>query len=309
MILLRGGGNMKEFSRWDDSEVKKLFDTIIKIKNANRSLLEGFREYARKTKRKANSVRNYYYLEVSDLKNDPERAKRLGIDIAEHTVQNPIKFSNNETEKLVTEILRLKCLGFSVRKACLKLADNDVEQMLRCQNKFRSVMNTDKTLYNKCLQNLKKNGLSENKYVQQKIDKLSKDKNKEGKIVYMKRPEVKRLTDEDVNSLFLGLVKLVKKSAIENLEKDLISETEFANSTLRNTLVKLTNAEKELEDKKRELDKAERKNKVIAEENLDLKTKMATLMSDKIIKGNKGKTLAKYLKEIKDRGIEVKTKI
>jgi hypothetical protein len=218
---------MKHFSQWEDSEIKSQFNCMLKTKKSNKSLLEGFREFAKKTKRKANSVRNYYYLEIENLSKDSERAKKLGINLSAHNVQHTDKFSDKETEQLVTEILRLKCLGFSVRKACLKLANNSAEEMLRYQNKFRSVMNNNKNLYTKCLMSLKKNGLSNPKFEKQ----IEKNEN----VVYMKKPEVQKLTDEDMNSLFLGLVKLVKKNAIENIEKNLISEAEFANSTLRET--------------------------------------------------------------------------
>ncbi|MDD4110654.1 MAG: hypothetical protein PHS54_03775 [Clostridia bacterium] len=290
---------MKEFSQWKDAEVKGLFDCIEKIKKANRSLLCGFREFARKYKRKANSVRNYYYLEVENLKKDKERRKRLNIDLSIHDIQRPSKFCNNETEKLVTEILRLKCLGFSIRRACLKLANNSPEIMLRYQNKFRSVMKDNRSLYNKCLLNLRKNGLSE-----------SKEKQKEhNNIIYMKKPEERKLTDEDVNSLFLGLVKLVKKNAIDNIEKDLSSETEFANMALRETLMKVANLEKEIDNKKQELNKEQEKNKQILEENFMLKTKLANLISEKLRKNVKNKSLTKYLRDIKDKGLQIKTKI
>jgi hypothetical protein len=292
---------MREFSKWKESEVKKLFDCMAKTKKNNKSLLDGFREFAKKSKRKANSVRNYYYLEIDNLKKDPQRAKKLGIDISIHNVQNAEKFSDEQTEKLVMEILRLKCLGFSVRKACLKLANNSAEEMLRFQNKFRSVLKKNKPLYNKCLLNLRKNGLSE----QKKDKKLEKNEN----VIYLKKPEEKKLTDEDVNSLFLGLVKLVKKNAIENVEKNLISETEFANSILRETLIKLSNLEKELDSKIQELTVEQEKNKVMAEENVKLKTKIADLINNKLIKNYKNKSLSKYLRDIKEKGLQIKTKI
>lgn len=289
---------MKEFSQWKDAEVKGLFDCIEKIKKENKSLLSGFREFAKKCKRKANSVRNYYYLEVENLKRDRERAKKLNINISVHDIQSPKKFSNIETEKLITEILRLKCLGLSIRKACLKLANNSPEIMLRYQNKFRSIMKDDKELYNKCLLNLRKNGLSP-----------LNESQKENNIVYMKKPEERKLTDEDVNSLFLGLVKLVKRNVVENLEKNLTTEAEFANTALRETLLKVTNLEKEVESKKQELNKEQEKNKKIAEENFILKTKIANLISEKLKKNINNKSLTKYLRDIKEKGLQIKTKI
>lgn len=293
------GVNVKDFSKWKEEEVKSLFECMEKTKKNNKSLLDGFREFAKKSKRKTNSIRNYYYLEVENLKNNRERVKKLGINLSAHNIQNPAKFSPDETEKLVTEILRLKCLGFSVRKACLKLANNSAEEMLRFQNKFRSIIKKDRPLYNKCLMNLKKAGLSE----QNKSKSIEKSEN----VIYMKKPEEKKLTEQDVNSLFLGLVRLVKKNAIESIEKDLVSEAEFANSTLRETLIKVSNLQKEIEIKGCELNKEKEKNKLIAEENFKLKTKVADLIGSKI--NHRNKSLSKYLQDIKNKGIEIKTKI
>lgn len=288
---------MNTYSQWQDSEVKKLFDCIEKAKDNNKSLLEGFRYYAKKMKRKPNSVRNYYYLEVENLKKDISRAKRLGIDLSKHEVQKPDKFSEEETENLVTEILRMKCLGYSVRRACLKIANNSAEEMLRYQNKFRSVVKNNNTLYNKCLATLRKEGLTKKIYPSNK-----------GNVVYLKKPEDKKLTDDDVNSLFLGLVKLVKKTAIESLEKDFISEVEFANSTLRQTLVKVSTLEKVLETKNKELDVEKNKNQQTLEENISLKAQIATLINKKT-QPNKNKSLSKYLQEIKEKGVQIKTKM
>lgn len=290
---------MKKFSQWKESEVKKLFSCIEKAKSNNRSLLDGFREYAKKTKRKANSVRNYYYLEIENLKNNPERAKRMGVDLSIHDINRSEKFTLQETENLIMEILRLKCLGYSIRKACLKLGNNSVEEMLRFQNKFRNVMKSNRVLYNKCITNLRKQGLSE----------PLKNPIKNENVVYMKRPEEKKLSEEDVNSLFLGLVKLVKKSALENIEKKLIEETDIANSTLRRTLVKVSSLEKIISEREEQLKKIEEKVKSVLEENFSLKNKIANLMGEKIVKHSKNKSLTKYLKGIKEKGLEVRTKI
>lgn len=284
---------MKHYSKWKDSEVKSLFNCITKIKEKNTSLLEGFKEFAKKTKRKANSVRNYYYLEIEDLKNNPERAKRLGIDLSLHNIQNPERFSKQQTEKLVMDILRLKCLGVSVRKACLQLANNCPENMLRYQNKFRSVVKKDKVLYDKCLINLKKMGLSE-----------AKKPEKSGNIIYMKKTQERKITDDDINSLFLGLVKLVKRRAIESAERK--NEFGDSNNGLNQNLIKLAKLEKVIQDKEVQLQKEREKIEIIKEENFRLKTQIASLTSKKL---HKNKSISKYLNDLKATGKEIKTKI
>ena len=109
---------MKKHSKWDDTQIKKLFSVVEKTKSENKSLLEAFKIFAKKTGRKPNSVRNFYYQEVENLKNDAGRADELGICAKNHNISVAKKFSNEETKKLIKEILRQKCLGNWVRKAC-----------------------------------------------------------------------------------------------------------------------------------------------------------------------------------------------
>lgn len=58
---------MKNYSRWKDEEIKQLFDIVEKNRKENRSLLSAFSEYAKLSGRKRNSIRNYYYQELSEL--------------------------------------------------------------------------------------------------------------------------------------------------------------------------------------------------------------------------------------------------
>lgn len=281
-------------SKWSNVEVKKLFQTVEKYKNENKSLLDAFKEFAKKSNRKPNSVRNYYYLEIRELSQNIERQKKLGIDLSNHKVNFSDKFSEEETKNLIKEILRQKCMGVSVRKSCLNLADGDLSKMVRFQNKFRNISATNRKLYEQCLSELKIEGLG--------------IKSEKRNVVYMK-PQERKLSDEDVNSLFLGLINLVKKTAIENVEKSLVSETEFANTTLRQTLSKLSQAEKTVSALSSELTSLQIENKKIREENILLKTKIAKFMSQQIIKTNKNKSLVKYLREMKASGNNICTKI
>ena len=281
-------------SKWSNVEVKKLFQTVEKYKNENKSLLDAFKEFAKKSNRKPNSVRNYYYLEIRELSQNIERQKKLGIDLSNHKVNFSDKFSEEETKNLIKEILRQKCMGVSVRKSCLNLADGNLSKMVRFQNKFRNISATNRKLYEQCLSELKIEGLG--------------IKSEKRNVVYMK-PQERKLSDEDVNSLFLGLINLVKKTAIENVEKSLVSETEFANTTLRQTLSKLSQAEKTVSTLSSELTSLQIENKKLREENILLKTKIAKFMSQQIIKTNKNKSLVKYLREMKASGNNICTKI
>ena len=59
MSIIFPKGEIMEKSKWSNSEVKKLFQTVEKYKNENKCLLDAFKDYTKKTNRKPNSVRNY----------------------------------------------------------------------------------------------------------------------------------------------------------------------------------------------------------------------------------------------------------
>jgi len=55
----------------------------------------------------------------------------------------------------------------------------------------------------------------------------------------LRMPKSQTLTDADINNLFMGLVKMVKRSAIENAPKALRQECSLANANLKETLAQL----------------------------------------------------------------------
>ncbi len=163
---------------WSDSEVKALFGEVEKTKAQQSSLKKAFIIHAQKFGRKQNSVRNYYYHEVDNLLKDSQRCNRLGIDISVHDKTHFESFDKLAEENLFEEIEKLLAEGLSVRSACLKLSGGDLTLMTRYQNKY---------------QNMKKKLSAEN-------------------VIPFRQ---KLLTESDINSLFLGLVKLIKKTALE----------------------------------------------------------------------------------------------
>lgn len=165
---------------WKDEEVKALFYEVEDCKKGNTSLKVAFEKHAKNFKRKPNSVRNYYYKEVDNLLLDKKRCGDLGIDLEKHKKTHFICFEKQESENIVLEIEKLTKLGMSVRSACYKLANGDLARMTRLQNKY---------------QNMKKNNI----------------------IPF--RNKQKLLSENEINSLFLGLVRLIKKTAIEEFSE------------------------------------------------------------------------------------------
>jgi len=227
----------KTYCQWKDEEVKHLFLHIENFKQKNLPLTYAFLEYAKQTNRKANSVRNYYYLELDELlKNEPRRIK-LNIDLTNHQKQNFEEFNKQQEYELTYYILQKARYSKSVRSSCLELANNDVSLMIRYQNKFRSLLKNNASLINEINKKLDatigpKQDIKKANILTFPV--LDKTKNKE------------RLSDEELKGLFMGLVKLVKKSADLEVSNALKKECNFANESLRKTLIAMRKKEEEI---------------------------------------------------------------
>lgn len=234
-------------SFWNNEEVIKLFNFVETEKNNTTKMSEIFKKYAKISNRKPNSVRNYYYMEIAFDKKE-NRLEKLGIKRENHIVKKNEKFSDKETKELFDKIENLKHNGESVRSACLKLANGNLEEMVRLQNKYRVESKKRKE-----------------KQIQNSFEQQSVLVNKNNIITLPKKN--KTLSDSDINSLFLGLVKLVKKNAIEEANQNLIKDATFANEALRKTLMNLSKRENEINSIRREF-------KLLKKENENLKTKL-----------------------------------
>lgn len=219
---------MDNISNWDVEEVKTLFKYVEVKKSEGMPLIQIFAEYAKCTHRHKNSVRNYYYKELANIKNNLRVANIIGIDINNHKVNKGIPFSKEEEDSLVKKIDSLIDNGYSVRKACLELSEGNVPKMLRLQNKYRSLIKKDKGNSNM------------------------------GQIIKMPVTN-NRITDEDIKALFMGLVKLVKKQEQENAKALYESELFKANEKLKLAMNNLIVKQNEIDtlNKKIELIKVE----------------------------------------------------
>ncbi len=218
---------------WNNSEVKALFEGVEECKNKNMSLREAFIAHAQKYQRKPNSVRNYYYHEVDALKGDKERCKSLGIDLQKHQKSNITYFSKEEEVGLMREIEKLVKEGYSVRRACFQLSNGDVGLMLRFQNKYRNFL------------------------------ARAKEEKPNNVVTFQKSP--KRLSDSEVQSLFMGLVRLVKKNALIEGEEKYRAELTSANTMLRKALTQISSQEREIERLKEDFSRVKKENIKLAE--------------------------------------------
>ena len=246
---------------WKNSEVKELFEVVEDFKEKNKSLKLAFVSHAQKYGRKPNSVRNYYYHEVDNLKIDGNRLEKLGINLSLHNKTNVTYFSPDEEKELMKEVDSMVQKGVSVRKACLTLSGGDVNQMLRYQNKYR-------------------NFLAKNKKNCEKIDKNDKLSKPDNVIAF--KMTGKTLSDSEVQSLFMGLVRLVKRNAMEESEEAYKSRLTQANENLRKAIARLSLTQRDNDKLKEELSKVKTENSRLVNLNLQLRCDKAEKLRQKL---------------------------
>ncbi len=208
---------------WNDNEVKSLFEEVERCKNDKKSLRNAFVAHAKKFERQPNSVRNYYYHEVDNLIADQARRKRLNIDLSCHEKSHFVGFNKVQEEELFEEIEKQTSQGKSVRSVCQEISGGDLVLMTRIQNKY---------------QNMKR-----------KIDKKNN-------VIPFKQ---KVLSENDINSLFLGLVKLIKKTAMEEAKENSAS----SNSLLKKVFADLDKKEKQILELKLEYERVKKENRLL----------------------------------------------
>lgn len=225
---------------WSDEEVKNLFAEVEKCKEGGVSNKEAFEEHAQKYGRKANSVRNYYYAEVDNLKKDNIRAKRLQIEIEKHKKAGYSRFDKEQESDLLKQVKDLEHCGFSVRSACQKISGGNLTLMTRLQNKY---------------QNLKKKSLRQDNVV-------------------MFSAKQKTLSESDLNSLFLGLVKLIKKTAVEEIEQKVKLERQSSNFLLKKAFIDLNKKDKKIGELSNEFE-------ILKSENQKLNEKLTNYLKER----------------------------
>lgn len=134
-------------SGWKEDEAQLLFDAVRAAAEDGRSLREVFQEVGGQLQRKPNSIRNYYYARVRET---PELSTR----------PTPFRaFTPEELHTLLREVLMGRGQGESVRACVTRLSGGDRSQMLRMQNKYRSILKNRPELLMETAEELRQEGL------------------------------------------------------------------------------------------------------------------------------------------------------
>ncbi|MDE7329999.1 MAG: hypothetical protein K2N30_02725 [Clostridia bacterium] len=188
---------MNKINGYTEEEAKSLVEYISDGKREGKTLSGLFASYAKKTGRAKGSVRNYYYALLRST--GDERVK----DILQDKNLKAAKispFSEEETDRILKEILIQKSKGISVRRAVLNLSKGDDKLMLRYQNKYRNVAGKQPERIERLLKEcgLSGGGDEMRKRIEDEInglyDKLAASLKEENKRL---TTLIKRLTDEN----------------------------------------------------------------------------------------------------------------
>ena len=136
-------------SGWSPAEDDLLLDAVRQNKESGRSLRSAFAAVADQTGRKADSVRNRFYLLA---KESPDMLLRSRPEL--------VRFTEEEVSMLLREMLTGKARGESVRSIALRLGAGDKARMLRFQNKYRAIIKNDPGRIRDTLSELRAEGIA-----------------------------------------------------------------------------------------------------------------------------------------------------
>lgn len=187
---------MNKINGYTKEEAESLVKYICNGKGQGKTLTRIFDEYAKNTGRARGSVRNYYYALLRSTGNEDVKKLLSGTDLKAESIR---PFTEEETDKILKNILTQKSKGVSVRRAVLNLSGGDDKLMLRYQNKYRNVLAKQPERIERLLKECGLDYTAEGqKAIEEKInqlyDNLAGSLKKENKRL---TEVIKRLTDEN----------------------------------------------------------------------------------------------------------------
>ena len=188
---------MNKINGYTEEEAKRLVEYVSDGKREGKTLSGLFASYAQKTGRAKGSVRNYYYALLRSTGDKRVRSILSGKDLKAEKI---IPFSEEETDRILKEILLQKSRGVSVRRAVLNLSKGNDKLMLRYQNKYRNVAGKEPERIERLMREcgLKTESDDARKRIEEEInglyDKLAASIKEENKRL---TTLIKRLTDEN----------------------------------------------------------------------------------------------------------------
>ena len=204
---------------WKDEEKLMLWDEVKRAQKLGAPLKRVFETVAKKTGRKPNSVRNYYYMKVKETGEIEQKPSTF------------TPFTKEEIYTLLRTLLGSAASGESIRGASLRLAGGDKTLMLRYQNKYRSLIKNGRALVEKVLKDMDKDG---EKYISPYDTIKTSVQAKESRMMPESVIKALMATDVDVKSFFKGLAKVAGMAVLKDSTEEELRQLAMQNETIRN---------------------------------------------------------------------------
>lgn len=128
---------MNKINGYTVEEAENLVEYISEGKGEGKTLSYLFEAYGKTHGRAKGSVRNYYYALLKSRSDERVNAILKGKNLEAEEIK---EFTEEETDRILRDILTERSKGLSVRRAIKNIAGEDEKLMLRLQNKYRNVL-------------------------------------------------------------------------------------------------------------------------------------------------------------------------
>lgn len=203
---------------WKDEEKLMLWDEVKRAQKLGAPLKRVFETVAKKTGRKPNSVRNYYYMKVKETGEIEQKPSTF------------TPFTKEEIYTLLRTLLGAAATGESIRGASLRLAGGDKTLMLRYQNKYRSLIKNGRALVEKVLKDMDKD---DEKYISPYDTVKTSVQAKESRMIPESVIKSLMASDVDVKSFFKGLAKVAGMAVLKDSTEEELRQLAMQNESIR----------------------------------------------------------------------------
>lgn len=273
---------------WSQNEVKSLFN-FVKTRPHD-AIIYSLTTWANKHNKQPFSVRNYFYKLIKAAKQNNKINLILctmGIDI------NSFEKNENDTMQLLLKVLNYSEKR-SVYKVCLELAKNDHKIALKLQNKYRNTLSNHPHLVDKALTQLHNQGIP---------TRITFVKNK---IISMPQQPLQTISDQDLQSLVLGVINLVRKNTEATINNQRNKQVQSVNNHLQKTLIDVRRKNILLEELKSENQKIKQnlQNALNLQQKLTQERDASYLTIKKLLDSKKQQDLTNFIQKLVSQSLE-----
>lgn len=239
-------------NHFEEDELKQILQRLVQEINKTHSVRKACYNLSNGDAKLMLRLQNKYR---SVLKNEPQLLIEMGLKCDEKTSNKCEKTTNyntkinvEKTSKNLAKFLDENSLQ-NAKKHIMGVKNDSIPAKISSIPANFVNFTTDCEVGKKCSKNEKNNNKKTNKNINifSNISCEIPNKNNvsEGKVLRM--PKSQTLSDSDINNLFMGLVKMVKRNALEAAPQNLKMECELANSNLQQTIARLGASTRKLE--------------------------------------------------------------